>query len=488
MILNKIRGKDALKNIGQIYSAQIVSLAFSLVMSLYVPKILGVEEFSYWQLFLFYASYVGILQFGLNDGIYLRYGGKDLNLNEEKQISNQLYVMILYFVLLSGIFVSIISYVSNGQNPKITILFFVVIYAIIYNVFGFCGSVLQATNNFKLYSINIITEKTIMTVAIIILSIIQIKDFEIIVVSYMIATLFIDIIILLRAKNLFLSSFSLNKGVLREIAINISVGINLMFSNIASALIVGICRFVVSENYPINIFGFVSFALSLCGFCLIFISQIGNAIYPILKRKSNDYHKVLFQKTDYILSNTIPLTFLAYPILCLVVKKYLPNYNNSLIYFGALLPLCIFEAKISILYGTFMKVIRLERNILYINIIVMLFSALFSIIGIIILDNITLSLIGISICVMVKAVLMRHQVVKFWGYSKELKLAPSDIIITLVYFSMIMLGIQAAICSWGIVVISAINLFARRVSLIKNLRFFLRSDERIIQSQPKKSL
>ena len=39
------------------------------------PKALGAEAFSYWQLFLFHASYLPCLALGLNDGVYLRYGG-----------------------------------------------------------------------------------------------------------------------------------------------------------------------------------------------------------------------------------------------------------------------------------------------------------------------------------------------------------------------------------------------------------------------------
>lgn len=58
------------------FGAQGVSFACSVVMTLLVPKILGIEEFGYWQLFVFYTSYVSFFQLGLNDGIYLQHGGE----------------------------------------------------------------------------------------------------------------------------------------------------------------------------------------------------------------------------------------------------------------------------------------------------------------------------------------------------------------------------------------------------------------------------
>ena len=57
--------------------AQTISLLLSLIISFIVPKFLGVEEFGYWQLFVFYSSYVNIAQLGISDGLYLRLGGEN---------------------------------------------------------------------------------------------------------------------------------------------------------------------------------------------------------------------------------------------------------------------------------------------------------------------------------------------------------------------------------------------------------------------------
>lgn len=38
------------------FSAQGISLVVSFVMSLLVPKVLGVASYGYWQLFIFYAG------------------------------------------------------------------------------------------------------------------------------------------------------------------------------------------------------------------------------------------------------------------------------------------------------------------------------------------------------------------------------------------------------------------------------------------------
>ena len=69
-----------------------VSLIASALVILIIPKLIGVEEYGYWQLYLFYSSYVGFLHFGWNDGIYLRFGGEDYNNLDKNLFNNKKYL------------------------------------------------------------------------------------------------------------------------------------------------------------------------------------------------------------------------------------------------------------------------------------------------------------------------------------------------------------------------------------------------------------
>ena len=52
------------------YFAQGTILVSSILLTLVLPKVLGVEEFGYWQLLIMYVNYLGIAYLGLNDGLY----------------------------------------------------------------------------------------------------------------------------------------------------------------------------------------------------------------------------------------------------------------------------------------------------------------------------------------------------------------------------------------------------------------------------------
>lgn len=96
MILQQTKKKNKLiNNIIYAFFAQGVSLLLSVVMSLIVPKVLGVEQFGYWQLFIFYAGYVGFFHFGLNDGIYLKLGGSDYDNLDYNLLGTQFRISII---------------------------------------------------------------------------------------------------------------------------------------------------------------------------------------------------------------------------------------------------------------------------------------------------------------------------------------------------------------------------------------------------------
>ena len=68
------------------------------------------------------------------------------------------------------------------------------------------------------------------------------------------------------------------------------------------------------------------------------------------------------------LLKTVPIIIAYFP-LNYILRFWLPNYEESLMYLGILLPLAIFTAKVMLLTNNYLKVYRKEKIMLIINII-----------------------------------------------------------------------------------------------------------------------
>ena len=131
--------------------SQICAFALSAFITLFLPKILSVEGYSYWQLFTFYTIYVGVLHFGIADGLYLRLGGKHYEDLNYSIIKSQIACMVLAQIVVGGVIFGGIS-IGDIDKSRRWILENIVIFAIMENIAILIGFVLQAVNKINQYA------------------------------------------------------------------------------------------------------------------------------------------------------------------------------------------------------------------------------------------------------------------------------------------------------------------------------------------------
>ncbi|MDO5666182.1 MAG: hypothetical protein Q4G63_13150, partial [Bacteroidia bacterium] len=73
------KSSSILKNLFMVLSSNVLLLSLGIAMSLLLPIILSVDEYGYWQIYLYYSGFVGMFMLGFNDGMNLRYAGKSYN-------------------------------------------------------------------------------------------------------------------------------------------------------------------------------------------------------------------------------------------------------------------------------------------------------------------------------------------------------------------------------------------------------------------------
>ena len=121
----KITVKKFAKNVVFSILAQIISMAVSFVLTLIVPKFIDVFQYSYWQMYVLYVGYVGILHFGLLDGIVLKYSKYDYDELDKNKIRSQVFIMLVFTSIIT--LISVIVSLSVFDLPNKLIFVFVAI-------------------------------------------------------------------------------------------------------------------------------------------------------------------------------------------------------------------------------------------------------------------------------------------------------------------------------------------------------------------------
>ena len=129
-----------------IFIANVINLLFSIGTNLILPKFLSVESYAAIKTYQLYITYVGVLHFGFNDGMYLKYGGKSFDELNKSDVLNNLSTLRIFQVVVTVICIG----VSVALKDAVLLMASIVIFPM--NLKAYYQSLYQAIGEFGIYS------------------------------------------------------------------------------------------------------------------------------------------------------------------------------------------------------------------------------------------------------------------------------------------------------------------------------------------------
>jgi O-antigen/teichoic acid export membrane protein len=380
------------------------SFLISTMVVLIVPRLVGVTEYGYWQLYLFYSSYVGFMHFGWSDGIYLRYGGRKYEDLNKTLFFSQFYMFIaqqLIFAVL--IWIAATFVISDGN--RLFILQMTALCLLMVNVRTMPLFILQATNRIKEYAKVTIVGKILYFAIMVVVIALGVREFRLMIYADLIGKAFSLAYAVYYTRDIAcrkLSDFCLNFS---EVFKNTGVGIRLMLANIASTLIIGTVRFGIERAWDVATFGKVSLTLSVSNLLMLFINAVGVILFPILRRTDQrNLPRIYTTMRDLLMILLFGVLVTYYP-LRVVLSAWLPQYKDSLIYMALVFPMSIYEGKKALLINTYLKTLRQEKLMFTINLISLIMSVLITFMTTVLFRDLNLAILSIVVVLAFRAIL-----------------------------------------------------------------------------------
>lgn len=381
-----ISGKNIARNTLISVGAQAVSLLTSLILNLIIPKYISQIQYAHWQTYLLYVSYVGLLHFGLLDGIVLKYSQYDYEELDKKAMKVYFFFLLFQLICFSISLLLVNSFFFNGISKQI--FYFLVISLITKNLLTFVSYLFQITNRIYRYAYLIIVQKIFFLGSCIFLLLIGNKSFYL----FCIIDVLTDTVGIIYGimNNIEIFKIKLNKQFIltNELYDTYKSGIPLLISNFTSNLILGSCKIIVQLYWPILIFGQISFGFSLANLFLTFVMSISVVLFPSLKRMKDKHIVNIYFYIRYALVTCLLLAMSLYFPASFILEKWVPNYSESIKYAGILLPIIIYSTKESLLNNNYLKMFRKERTMLKLNVLSIIFELTLILFSLVIIKNI----------------------------------------------------------------------------------------------------
>lgn len=347
--------------------SQALNIASGFLKALLVPLVCTLHDYAYWQIYAFYAVYVGIFTLGYNDGIYLRFGGSDLEAMAKPKFrtANLIY---LHWLVLCGLALSFVSTWSEDVSRQF------IFSAIALNVVvaGLTGNVfltLQCTGKMKEFSILNSIDKTIFIIGIVVLISLKKADLYTLIYLDMATKLVVFGAILWKYGYLFKGKFVRARLGAEELVRNIGSGSNLLIANLAGMLVLGAGRIVVEFNGEIANYAHYAFAVSIANVVLSSVTALSIVIYPSLRRQPSDRHLESFSGTCTTYSIFLFLMLSCYFPSVIFIENVAVKFEPVLAILNAMFVITVMQGKMQLVNNTYFKVLRLERPMLIANLV-----------------------------------------------------------------------------------------------------------------------
>ena len=349
----------------QIMVANIVALIIGVLTNFLLPKYLSFDSYAIVKTYALYLTYAGFFSLGYNDGMYLKYGGKDL---KEIDASGFGKNFLNYFVLIVSMTILVlITGIVLKDNVVIAFAFGV----FSYNILGYLKSFYQATGEFKLYGRSLNIEKIlIFTLNIVLIFIFKSDNADYYIWIQVLCGILICTYLSLKLnKNLKFLKYA--KFSLIEVRENIKSGFILMLGNFSSGVLTGIDRWFVKIFLTSVDFAKYSFATSLESIINVFTTPITIAMYNYFCKKPKLTEIKTFKNVTLMWG--VIIISLAYPAKFLL-ENYLVNYRSVCDIIFILFAMQIFNIIVKGIYVNIYKAQKKQKKYL-IQMIIMLVIA-----------------------------------------------------------------------------------------------------------------
>lgn len=369
-------GKDVFIN----SIAHALLLLFGAVQAILIPKILSVESYGYWHLFVLYSAYVGILHFGFNDGLLLRLAGKDLA-SAGKEIRPSLAFLFLeQLAIVIPLLMVILFFVPP---PYLWIVLFILAYALINNVSYLFIYASQAVKRFKGLAVINVGRGFLFLVSITLLFILGYKNHLFVISALLFSYLAFMIAFIFWYRPQISAHSSSAPRMLDMGKANIKAGFFVLLGNMILVLFLTLDRILVSIFFTLEQFAVFAFALVIATIVYTFVRSVSEVFFPFISSTASPFRNKAYSSGESAIILTwaglLPLFF----GMVFIVRKILPLYEQSLPIMKILMCTVVFGSLIQILQINFFKLYRKQRlyflgglTALILSLILLLFSIL----------------------------------------------------------------------------------------------------------------
>lgn len=308
-----------LKDIIRVAFSNIVGFGTSFLVGFILPKVLTVADYGYYQQYIMYISVTYLFNLGYNDGIYIKYGGKNADQLDSKEVKSEHNFIVAFQILIFFVMLAVAVW-----KRDLIIAFFSL--ATLFDTLNtYHANFLQATGRFAVFSRGNILKSIFYILALLVaIFIARTDNYNVYILLNVLAFAFLT----LYYEYHYAKDWGWSKDLSKKGKFEIfRVGFFILIANVSLTFVANIGRWVVKPRYPIEDFAQYSFQNSLLNVILQIVNAVGMVFYNVISKRSDQQLLNVIKQACIYLGMASGLAFFIFKM---VIHAFLPNYIPSI--------------------------------------------------------------------------------------------------------------------------------------------------------------
>lgn len=308
-----------LKNILNVALSNIVGFGTSFIVGFILPGILTVAQYGSYRQYTLYLSFTYLFHLGFADGIYIKYGGEDINSLDKNVLRNEHnFANVFQFMMFIGMFL-----ISLITKDPVLILFSVVTF--FSNVTTYQSNFLQAVGQFNTFTIASMF-RSISYILLLLAGIFIFKSED--YIFYIILNVISYILMYLYYEYIFIGKLGFNPSFTVKDKLSIfRVGFLILLANMSLTFVGNIGSWIANWGFSIENFAQYSFQNSVLNVIILIVNAVALVFYNLISKTDNPKVANVIKQLTLLLGIFGGLAFFVFKW---IIEFFLPDYTPSI--------------------------------------------------------------------------------------------------------------------------------------------------------------
>ncbi|NHA66683.1 polysaccharide biosynthesis protein [Phycicoccus flavus] len=419
------------RSAAQLVGGNVAGSALLAVLVVILPRYVSIADYGYWQLYLFYATYLGYLSFGLADGIFLRYSGSRLEDVPARVVTGHVRALLVLAGTTLGIAAAVVWALVPDRRAAAAVAL-ACASTVAYLVRSLLTFTYQAANRPGLMATSLVLERLVgLVVVVVLLSLGR---------TGLVGILLADVAgrvvglgyTLVRARGLVFVRALPARESLHELRESFRGGIFVSIAAIATVLVTAVGRFAAERGFGIEAFAQVALAFSLVNIVLTVVTPVSLAVLPNIRRQPAERLPAIYQRGLDLVMPGLVLSLLAYLPMAWAVGWWLPRYTLLPAFLGAMLPVVVFESRTRLFAIPFLQGLRRERSLAAVNVASLLGAAGLAAFAVLVLHSVLATVLTVTVAVVGRALVLERLTTRALGLARRPRTA-AELVVSVLF-------------------------------------------------------